>query len=98
MCGTWIMEFLSWIMGDDKGIWRFFDICNCLRGLWLIIFCVVLSKRVRLGVRRSLSLRTSESKSSNSRNITAVTSTSRENEQVEMNVVEFQISKAASLP
>lgn len=85
MNGVWMMEFASWITGYSDGIWYFFDICNCLRGLWLLIFCVLLSKRVRVGVRNSLSLQYSESKSSFNRNTTVVTSTSREKEQLEMN-------------
>jgi hypothetical protein len=89
MGGLWIMEFASWITDQNDGIWYFFDICNCLRGLWLLIFCVLLSKRVRVGVRRSLSMsmQNSDSKSSHNRNPTALTSTSIEKEQVEMHEI-----------
>lgn len=89
MGGSWIMELVSWIVDQHDGVWHIFDIINSLRGLWLLIFCVVLSKRVRVGVRRSLSLQYSESKSSANRNpTTVVTPMSKENEQLEMNMID----------
>lgn len=47
MCGFWIMEFISWAVKDSNGLWHIFDILNCLRGLWLLILCVIFSNRLR---------------------------------------------------
>lgn len=42
------MEFISWVVDDYASyFWRFIDIINGLRGLWLLIFCVFLADRVR---------------------------------------------------
>lgn len=47
MGGTWSMEFISWALNIHDEIWHIFDVINCLKGLWLMIFCVFLSNRVR---------------------------------------------------
>lgn len=52
MGGTWLMEFISWALESWSGIWHLFDIINCLKGLWLVIFCVFLSQRVRSKLTR----------------------------------------------
>jgi hypothetical protein len=46
--GLWILNFISWASDINDGIWHAFDIINCLSGLWLMIFCVFLNKRVRI--------------------------------------------------
>jgi len=48
------MEFISWATNNHTGIWAFFDVMNALRGLWLLIFCVFLSKRVRSRLLRTI--------------------------------------------
>jgi hypothetical protein len=48
MGGLWIMEFVSWAIDEHHGVWAVFDILNALRGFWLVVFCVLLSKRVRV--------------------------------------------------
>jgi hypothetical protein len=49
MGGSWIMESVSWLITEKihQAFWLIFDMFNVLRGLWLLIFCVFLSKRVR---------------------------------------------------
>jgi hypothetical protein len=52
MCGLWITESIMWADQGDDDIWHVFDIINSLRGLWLMIFCVLLSTRVRCKLLR----------------------------------------------
>jgi hypothetical protein len=54
MGGFWIMESISWFATDKMHVafWIAFDMLNVLRGLWLLIFCVFLSKRVRTALIR----------------------------------------------
>jgi hypothetical protein len=54
MGGFWIMESISWFASDKLHVafWIVFDMLNVLRGLWLLIFCVFLSKRVRMALMR----------------------------------------------
>jgi hypothetical protein len=54
MGGIWIMEFVSWILNNSNGIWHIFDVINSLRGLWLMIYCVFLNKRIKMGLRSKL--------------------------------------------
>lgn len=54
MGGFWIMESISWFAAGlmHEVFWMVFDVFNVLRGLWLLIFCVFLSKRVRTALLR----------------------------------------------
>jgi hypothetical protein len=54
MGGSWIMESISWFFAGKmhQAFWIIFDMFNVLRGLWLLIFCVFLSKRVRRALLR----------------------------------------------
>jgi hypothetical protein len=38
---------IDWFLGQPDKLWKIFYLINNLRGLWLLIFCVILSKRVR---------------------------------------------------
>jgi hypothetical protein len=48
------MEFVSWILNNNNGIWHIFDVINSLRGVWLMIFCVFLNKRIAIALRSKL--------------------------------------------
>jgi hypothetical protein len=52
LCGLWITEMIDWFLGQPDKLWKIFYLINNLRGLWLLIFCVILSKRVRSGLLR----------------------------------------------
>jgi hypothetical protein len=54
MGGSWIMESISWFFAEKmhQAIWLIFDMFNVLRGLWLLMFCVFLSTRVRTALFR----------------------------------------------
>jgi len=90
--GFWIMEFISWAVGcfsnteyeldaepSFVNVWLFFDVLNCLRGVWLLIFCVFLSKRVCTTLKRKFfschGIQRGATTSSMTRNMTTVSST-----------------------
>jgi hypothetical protein len=91
MGGFWIMESISWFFTDKmhRAFWTVFDMLNVLRGLWLLIFCVILSKRVRTAlVRKLLCMSVIQVTTASNRNTATVSmskgSQSDHNDQVEM--------------
>jgi len=47
MGGTWLMEFISWVVGGPQEYWIFTDLINCSRGFLIFIVCVAYNARVR---------------------------------------------------
>lgn len=95
MGGSWMMECVQWFTGDKvhKAFGLVFDIFNALRGLWLLIFCVFLSKRVRTALIRKFNCMSAiqTTLKPNKRHTVTVSlskgSQSENNEQVEMNTL-----------
>jgi len=47
MGGTWLLEFVSWLVDEDHAVWLLFDMLNILRGPFYFYFFVVSNKKVR---------------------------------------------------
>jgi hypothetical protein len=105
MGGFWIMESISWFVSDETHVafWMPFDMLNALRGLWLLIFCVFLSKRVRTAlIIKCLCMSGIKTPSASIKNTATVSMTkcsqSDHTDQVEMNVLVADENRANDTP